>query len=251
MDWGAVAARRTHECPVVRFTGHSAHSHDRAQVIYVLLGAATVVLDGAVVELGESEGLWVPGGMSHAVELEAHGVMLGPLVDLEPPDLAAQVVVDPDLHRTMMLLLSVSPTSHSEVADLRSGLEQVLLGIGHPHFSLTLPEHPAARRIAQRATATELSLEELAADCFISARQVQRLFQQETGESFSRWRVRARLNRAIGWLRAGRDVREAQQAAGFATREGLERALRRETGHGLAEFCELRGSGTTSRRVVA
>lgn len=245
MDWGAVAARRAHDCPVVRFEGHPAHVHEEAQVIYVVLGAATVVLEGAVVQLGESEGLWVPGGMSHAVTLEGQGVLLGPLVEIDPPDLAPQVLVHPDLHRTMMLLLSVSPTRDTEIRSLRADLERVLLSTVRPFFTLDLPEHPVARAIARRAAGCDQSLEELAADCSISARQVQRLFRSETGQSFSAWRTRARLNRAIAWVRTGRDAREAQQVAGFVTREGLERALRRETGCGLAEFM-LSASPTSS-----
>ena len=137
MDWGAVAARRAHDCPVVRFEGHPAHVHEEAQVIYVVLGAATVVLEGAVVQLGESEGLWVPGGMSHAVTLEGQGVLLGPLVEIDPPDLAE---VDREYLLVQGELYPGEPGDAEQTEHIRAGRPQAWMfngaAMGYDHAPL-------------------------------------------------------------------------------------------------------------------
>ena len=254
MDWSAVVARRAQDCPIVRFEGHPPHVHRTAQVVFVVLGGATVIFDDAVIRLGELEALWIPSGTRHGVDLDEGGVLLGPMVHTDPPDLTPQIVAQPELQRIMMLLLSVAPAEEEEVSALRGKLQEVLLTTVRPYFTLRLPEHPAAREVARRASLGDASLEEMAADCFISPRQVQRLFRKETGQSFSVWRTRARLNRVIAALRAGSGLAEARRVSGFATREGLDRAFRRETGLDLGAFVAARqpdsGLGRELREIA-
>ncbi|MGO1738282.1 MAG: helix-turn-helix domain-containing protein [Actinomycetaceae bacterium] len=235
MDWTAVAERQTARCPVLRFEGHLPHEHPAAQLVHVVLGGACVVLGGSRIELAEGDSVWIPGGVTHAVELGAGGVMLGPFVDVDPPGGVAQVVSDPAVRRLMTVLLSVAPRAVSEVLELREEIGQVLLAVVDPYFAIEAPCHPAASLVARRAAVSGRPLEDLAADVFLSVRQVQRIFRRETGLSFSDWRTRARLNLAIGRLRSGGTLAEAQTVAGFATREGLDRAARRATGRALAD----------------
>lgn len=236
MDWTAVAERQTAWCPVLRFAGHPPHEHEAAQLIHVVLGGASVRVDDARLDLAEGESVWLPGGVTHAVELAPGGVLLGPFVDVEPPGAGPEVVSDPEVRRLMTVLLSVAPRAEPEIRELRERLERLLLAVVRPYFPLVRPRHPAASEVARRAAVSRLSLDDLAADVFLSARQVQRIFLQETGSSFSDWRTRARLNLAIGRLRSGGSFAEAQAAAGFATREGLERAARRAAGRPLADL---------------
>ncbi|MGO1341600.1 MAG: helix-turn-helix domain-containing protein, partial [Cellulosimicrobium funkei] len=80
------------------------------------------------------------------------------------------------------------------------------------------------------------TLDELADRRHASARHVQRLFVEETGLPFGRWRTRAHLNVAIARLRGGSQLDAAARAAGYATRAGLLRALSRETGQPVADL---------------
>lgn len=95
-------------------------------------------------------------------------------------------------------------------------------------YLIRRPRHPAAHRVALKATRSESTLDALAAQVFTSARHIQRLFIDETGLPFATWRTRARLNRAIVSLRSGEGLAGATRASGFPTKQGLLKALSRE-----------------------
>ncbi|WP_082556658.1 AraC family transcriptional regulator [Modestobacter sp. Leaf380] len=231
-----VGRRRAADGPgtddVVRFDGHPPHRHDRSQLVHLVLGRATLDIAGERVELAEGQGVWVPAGVEHALTLEAGGVVLGPLLSpgLDPPSGAPRRVADPGVRRVLVTLLSVAPRDGDEVQVFRRALEIALVAATGEQFSLRLPTHPAARAIAADVVRSRGTLAQLADREFLSARQVQRLFLDQTGLSFATWRTRARLNAAIARLRAGRGVPAALDASGFTTREGLVKALARECG---------------------
>ncbi|MHA6781021.1 helix-turn-helix domain-containing protein [Pseudonocardia saturnea] len=77
---------------------------------------------------------------------------------------------------------------------------------------------------------SRVTLRGLADRQFVSARHVQRLFVEQTGLTFTTWRTQARLNAAAAALRSGRGPAAALTASGFTTRDGLRKALRRESG---------------------
>ena len=88
-----------------------------------------------------------------------------------------------------------------------------------------------AQSSALEASFSEATLEELAADVSISARQLQRLFIEGTGLKFAQWRNRARLNQVIAkFLRTEDNLGTAMGASTFSTKQGLLRALSRECG---------------------
>jgi methylphosphotriester-DNA--protein-cysteine methyltransferase len=87
-----------------------------------------------------------------------------------------------------------------------------------------------AQRLAEEAAAGPDTLDRIAERNYLSVRQAQRLFLDETGLPFTRWRTRSRLNRAVAALRAGGSLDDARRAADYATRTGLLRALSRESG---------------------
>lgn len=229
-------AGRSDPHAVVRFTGHTEHSHEWAQLVYVAVGSATVRCARTRVDLQEQEGVWLPAGEPHALQLEPGGVVMGPLLPSDPPDLGPLMVSGPELSRIMTMLLGVAPRTGSEIETFREALHTQLLSVVRPYFVLPTPRHHAAAAIARQAVHSARPLAELAAEQYISARQAQRLFLSETGRPFGQWRRRARLNRAIAHLRQGHGVSAAQKVAGFASRQGIERAMYREAGRALETF---------------
>ncbi|MFI7275170.1 helix-turn-helix domain-containing protein [Streptomyces sp. NPDC049879] len=215
----------------IRFRGHRSHAHREPHLIHVVAGTADLLVDGRAVRLGTRESLWLAPGVPHSARYAPGSVVLGPL--LSPGTVPAQRVqrlgVVPQVTRLMTTVLGAAPATPEQIRPFRAALDVLLRSLGSPYFTLRQPVHPAARAVA-RAAMSDLTLDELAAAQGTSVRHVQRVFREETGMSFSRWRARARLNVAISRLRGGDGLTVAAHLAGYTTRSGLLKALTRETG---------------------
>jgi AraC-like DNA-binding protein len=215
----------------IRFLGHNVHEHDEPHLIHIVVGTASLVVDGAPLRLRARENLWLAPRVPHSVRLSEDGVALGPLLSPEtsPPERVRRLGIVPALTDVLTTILVAAPATPEQIRPFREALDDVLRGIDGRYFPLVLPVHPVARAIAREAL-SPLTLGELAEARRMSVRHVQRLFQDETGLPFTRWRTRARLNLAIGRLRGGGSLTAAARASGYATRGGLVKAIGRETG---------------------
>lgn len=95
------------------------------------------------------------------------------------------------------------------------------------------PRDARAKKLADllRANPREgRPLEELSMKCGASKRTMQRLFTEESGMSFSRWRQRARLIHAMQSLAAGQSVTDAALEAGYTTTSAFISMFRKQLG---------------------
>ncbi|KUF19390.1 helix-turn-helix domain-containing protein [Streptomyces silvensis] len=217
----------------IRFLGHDTHQHDEPHLVYVVTGTARLLADGEEWQLGRHEAVWLAPQVPHALRIEPGGMALGPY--LNPGDLPRRRVQPlgavPAIVEVMTTALGAAPSTREQVLPFRQALGRVLRGVSRQYFPIVLPTHPAVRALAREALRTRTAtLERLAADHRMSPRQVQRVFLDETGLPFTRWRNRARMNAAVEHLRGGGELTAAARAAGYATRAGLLRALSRESG---------------------
>lgn len=226
-------AGTTRDAGVVRFSGHSWHAHPEPQLVYVAVGGGRVLVPDGEHELAAGDAVWLPARCQHALELTPDGVVLGPLLSVTagpPGDSPRPVHAHPGLPSLMITLLGVAPDRDEEIAPFRRAIEDLLAESLPGWFDLPHPTHREAARIAESCVDSSETLEQLARRHFVSARQIRRVFLAESGMSFARWRTRARLNIAIDLLGRGVTPRVAAEAASFATREGLLKALSRECG---------------------
>jgi AraC-like DNA-binding protein len=218
----------------IRLLGHDEHTHDVPHLLHVVTGVAQVLADGRPVVLRARENLWLAAGVPHAVRLAEGGMILGPMLSpgTTPPSRVHRMGIVPALTSVMIAVLGAAPSTAEEVRPFRAALDDLLTAMATDLFPLILPAHPVARTIAREVSAAAApdTLERLAARHGMSVRQVQRVFQAETGLPFSRWRARARVNIAVGRLRAGESLTSAARASGYLSRSGLLRALSRESG---------------------
>jgi AraC-like DNA-binding protein len=215
----------------IRFHGHDTHAHPVPHLVHVVTGAAEVVADGQTFRLAAKESLWLAPDVPHSARYTPGSVVLGPFLSPStlPSGRVQRLGVVPRLTQLMATVLGAAPTTAEQVQPFRSALDALLLSLRGEFFALHVPGHPVARAVA-RAASSGRTLDELATAHRSSVRQVQRNFRAETGMPFSTWRARARLNVAIGRLRAGDSLTVAAHAAGYSTRSGLLKALSRETG---------------------
>lgn len=236
--------RRRVRRDAVRFEGHSPHQHDRPQLVYIVLGHADLSTDRERLALSEGTGAWLPARLDHALDLVDGGVAMGPMltVGAEPPLARPQRIDHPEVRRLMTTVLGVRPRTEEEISVFRSALESALSAISTQYFPLPMPAHPATQTIARESVHSARTLEQLASRAFISPRHAQRLFIEETGLAFATWRTRARLNVAISCLRNGGTLPAAMAESGFATREGLVKAVQRECGVPLEAILDGRAA---------
>lgn len=181
----------------IRFLGHDTHQHDEPHLVYVVTGTARLTADGEERQLGRHEAVWLAPQVPHALRIEPGGLVLGPFLD--PADLPRCPVqplgVVPAVVEVMTAALGAAPATSEEVRPFRQALGRVLRGISRQYFPVVLPAHPVVRALAREALrAPSTTLEQLAAQHRMSSRQVQRVFLDETGLPFTRWRNRARMN---------------------------------------------------------
>lgn len=228
-DLGRSAAR-TH---AIRFHGHEPHSHPVPHLVYMVAGEGVLSVDAHRLTLRQGQAAWLPADIVHGLQLAAGGMAIGPMLapSAVPPQARTHLLGPiPALSEFVTVLLCAAPETDEERAPFRAGLEELLRAITREYFPLVLPRHPVAHSIALEAARFDGTLDELAERQFASVRHVQRLFVEETGLTFARWRTRARLNLAIVSLRAGEGLPAAMAISGFATRHGLLKALNRECG---------------------
>lgn len=226
----------------IRFHGHEPHSHDVPHLVYLVSGTGKLSVDGRTVTIRAHQAAWLAADVVHSLELSDDGMALGPfLSETAVPPGGRLRILGPvrDLDELFLVLLCVAPESEAERDPFRRAIEQLLREVTREHFPLTFPEHPVAHAIALEAAHFDGTLESLAQRHFTSARHVQRLFLEETGLPFSRWRTRARLNAAIVSLRAGQGMPTAMLESGFATRHGLLKAVSRECGVPLDDLLRI------------
>lgn len=216
----------------IRFLGHDTHTHDEPHLIYVVSGTAHVVVDDIPLTLRRREALWLAPHVPHSVSMSDDGMVLGPLLDDAdvPPQRARPLGVVPALVEVMTTVLGAAPSTPEQVAPFRAAIGAILQRLGRQYFPVTLPTHPVGATIAREAVQTPHTLEHLADRHHMSPRQVQRIFVDETGLPFARWRSRARMNLAVPLLLGGGDLTAAARTSRYATRAGFVRALSRETG---------------------
>lgn len=232
MDFTALG-RSAHLTNSPRFLGHEASSHPEPQLIYVVNGVVNLVVDGMPIILRAHHAAWLPPYALHSRTMSDDAMTIGPLLEDNaiPPGGRVRVFSPVrSLTNLVTVILCAAPQNEAERVPFRKALGELLHDLTREQFPLVYPEHPVAYAVAVDAAAFDGTLADLAVRHFASVRHLQRLFLEETGLPFARWRTRARLNVALANLRAGASMREALGESGFATRDGLLKAVLRECG---------------------
>ncbi|WP_430592420.1 helix-turn-helix domain-containing protein [Humidisolicoccus flavus] len=235
----------------VRFLGHDTHEHDEPHLIYVVSGRAHLTVDGIPMSLRRHEAVWLAPHVPHSVKLDDGGMVLGPLLDpQDSPGVPFRPIgAIPALVDLMTTLLGAAPNRDEQIEPFRTAIGRILSRAAKQYFAITAPSHPLVKALARESIRSMLTLEQLALKHRMSPRQVQRVFQDETGLPFARWRTRARLNSAIPFILSGGSLSTAARMAGYSSRAGLIRAISRETGNDPAEL-QSDAAGALSHHAV-
>ncbi|GGL10278.1 hypothetical protein GCM10011588_25880 [Nocardia jinanensis] len=196
------------------------HSHPEHKLLWSATATVLATTSSRDWLIPPGYGLWIPGGVEHggAVLRPGEGAAItfaagqGSLAWTEPTG----VRVGPLLGELITYLHQVEPQEpgrpHAEA------LMFMLLTPQPAHdIQVSMPTDPRARAVAERLVADPADQRELGAWAdYVHAgvRTLSRLFVNETGLSFARWRTHVRIRAAIGMLADGVAVKAVAHAVG-------------------------------------
>ncbi|MFT4439555.1 AraC family transcriptional regulator [Caballeronia sp. 15715] len=192
-----------------RVTG--SHRHARGQIFGAVRGLLSVGTDDSQWVVPAIHAVWLPPNLPHSVR--SHGAFSGWSVYVSE-NACIDLPIEPCTIRTSGLLReAVSRAATWQDATLDAAQMRVagvildeIRSSPREAFGLPMPRDARVLRIA-RALADDLAdnrrLEEWAAWGGVATRTLTRRFIDETGFSFSEWRQRARLMRALEMLASG------------------------------------------------
>jgi AraC-like DNA-binding protein len=202
------------------------HFHDRDQLVYASRGVMTVRSSAGTWVVPTQRAVWIPARIPHTITMA--GVVAMRTLYLKPrlapalPQDCCVVNVSPLLKELILYACSFPALKKTVrrqrhlidlMIDLLEAIQMVPLQL--PHLS-----DPRALRVADTLLANPSDRRTLAQLCKrggASKRTTERLFQEEVGMTFGKWRQQLRLMHAVRLLAEGAKVTHAALEAGYST----------------------------------
>jgi len=230
-------ATLTHDYPA----GHviPPHFHDRDQLVYASHGVMTVRTSAGTWVVPTHRAVWIPAPVPHTITMSGRVAMrtlyLKPRLAKTLPRDCCVVNVSPLLKELILHGCSFAGLKKSMKA--QHHLVEIILDqlqtIPMLPLQLPNPTDPRALRIAEVLIAEPGDGRTLAQICKVggaSKRTVERLFQEDVGMSFGKWRQQLRLMQAMRLLGEGAKVTHAALEAGYSTPSGFISMFRKTLG---------------------
>jgi len=205
------------------------HSHASHQLLFASSGAMTVTGDRTSWMIPPGRAVLIPAGTPHAIRMWGDVAMRSLYFPVGTPAAAFE-------EKTSCRVISVSPLLRElilRVADLaaldsRRAADAHVMGVlmdelGTAHIEpllLPLPADARALKVAEcvlRSPADEATVADLARQCGLSMRTLERLFRAETGLRFGQWRQKARLLESVRVLAERGSVTDAALESGYSS----------------------------------
>ena len=215
------------------------HFHDRYQLVYASRGVMTVRTGNGTWVVPPHRAVWIPTETPHTIAMSGLVAMrtlyLKPRLAKRLPRDCCVINVSPLLKELILhactvrrLMKSVKWQMHL-VAVILHQLEAVqMVPLQLPHLS-----DPRLIRISDALTRDPSDGRTLAELCRISGaskRSIERLFQQEIGMTFGKWRQQLRLMQGMRLLAEGAKVTHAALESGYSTPSAFISMFRKALG---------------------
>ncbi len=219
--------------PILSFAWHTtephraaAHSHVRAHIIHPEVGTLWVVTREGTWLVPSGQAIWIPPRVYH--EVYSHGAVSARMLFVDQayadplPQRSGTVKVSPLLAE--LIIRAVGYGNDYSLGGPAARLAQVLLDelVAMEIAPLLLPISRDARlarvmKMLIEEPASQDGLEQLARKAGASPRTLERLFRNETGLTFTQWKTRLILVKAIERLAHGATVTEVALDLGYST----------------------------------
>jgi len=215
------------------------HFHDRDQIVYAWRGVMTVRTETGTWVVPPQRAVWIPTGIAHTIWMSGIVAMrtlyLKPrLAETLPRDCCVINVTallrELILHACRLGTLKKGTKSKEHVIGMILDQFEVveMIPLELPHLS-----DPRARRVADelaRHPSDRRTLAKLCSRSGASKRTIERLFQDQAGMTFGKWRQQLRLMQAMRLLAEGTKVTHAALEAGYSTPSAFISMFRKTLG---------------------
>ena len=202
------------------------HFHDRDQLVYASRGVMTVRTRDGTWVVPPHRAVWIPAGVPHTITMSGSVAMrtlyLKPRLARGLPRDCCVINVPTLLKELVLYACTLRSLRHSLrwqvhlIAIILHQLEAVqTVPLQLPHLS-----DPRLVRIAEVFVRNPRDSRTLAQLCRVSGaskRSIERLFQQEIGMTFGKWRQQLRLMQGMRLLAEGAKVTHAALESGYST----------------------------------
>jgi len=230
-------ATLTHDYPA----GHviPLHFHDRDQIVYASRGVMTVRTSAGTWVVPTQRAVWIPAAVPHTITMSGSVAMrtlyLRPRLAKVLPRSCCVINVSGLLKELILeacnfatLTKSIQSQRHliNVIVDQLKAIQMVPLQL--PNLS-----DRRALRVAEALVADPSNRQPLAQICKRAGagkRTIERLFQEEVGMTFGRWRQQLRLMQAMRLLAEGAKVTYAALEAGYSTPSAFISMFRKALG---------------------
>lgn len=236
------------------------HAHDEHELLWSAAGMARLEAAGRVWAIPPVLAVWVPSRVRHRASAERGArVRASYFSDLGPhtaamPDVVTGVAMTEPLR--VLLEHNVQGALDQEA---RQRLQRVILDLLIPaplaSFELLMPRDPQLHTVASAILADPAdnrTTADWAYGCGMHQRTLARRFEAETGMTFTRWRILARMQLAIRELTLRRPVVAVARRVGYRNPSTFIDHFRSLTGQTPAEFTRSSSaeSGIASNEAV-
>lgn len=215
------------------------HFHDRDQLVYASRGVMTVRTASGTWVVPPHRAVWIPGEIPHTITMSGLVAMrtlyFKPRLAKRLPRDCCVIHVSTLLKELILHACTVRSLTRSVkwqmhlVGVILHQLEAVqMVPLQLPHLS-----DPRLVRISDVLTqdpSDSRTLAELSRVSGASARSIERLFQQEIGMTFGKWRQQLRLMQAMHLLAQGAKVTHAALESGYTTPSAFISMFRKALG---------------------
>ncbi|MGY0498479.1 AraC family transcriptional regulator [Nocardia sp. FBN12] len=212
------------------------HYHPQHQLAWTRSGVLGIAVGQAHWIVPPTRALWLPAGVVHKTGASRDAVLHSLYFE---PDRCDVAWAEPTPVRVDGLLahLIVHLAQQNLADDQRLRAEAVVLDLLQPlpatPIDVPRPVDERVRAVADALLdnpADQRSLEAHARTIGVSRRTLTRLFVQDTGMSFDRWRTHARIQASLPLLADGQPVFRVAHTVGYATASAFLAAFRRTVG---------------------
>ncbi len=215
------------------------HSHPEDQLLFASTGVMTLRTRQGVWVVPPLRALWIPANTPHGVAVS--GLVSMRTLYLRPglcrafPHKCLVLHVSPLLRELILHACLLSKLSKRTATDRRiiGMIVDQLKAVESVPLQLPQPADSRAVRVASILSSNpgdRRTLEHFCRDCGASKRTIQRLFLEETGMSFAKWRQQLRLLHSLQLLARGEKVAVAALESGYDSASAFISMFRKQLG---------------------
>ncbi|MEO8203933.1 MAG: helix-turn-helix transcriptional regulator [Betaproteobacteria bacterium] len=227
------------------------HNHPRFQLVYGAQGVMTVETRSASDDRddrgdrGETwvvppqRAVWLPPGIEHRIltssQVKFRTLYVTPDAAKGMPRQCEAFAITP-LLRELILRATELPLEYDEHGAAGRIMQLILdelASLARLPYNLPMPASRILSRICREIIASpneRTTIEALGTRHGTTTRTLARRFRSETGMSFSEWRRRARLLRALAWIAEGRPILAVALDLGYDSPSAFSAMFKREFG---------------------